>query len=85
MIMVTISLIATAYILPQDAGRRRACSTSCATSAARSASPCWPPCWMRAKTYFDYLREAVVPSNPQVAERLALTERWAMTMRRWAS
>jgi DHA2 family multidrug resistance protein len=26
----------------------------------------------RSKTYFDYLREAIVPSNPQVAERLAL-------------
>jgi DHA2 family multidrug resistance protein len=31
----------------------------------------------RTKTYFDYLREAVVPSNPQVAERLAtLTEKF---------
>ena len=30
----------------------------------------------RTKVYFDYLREAVVPSNPQVAERLAqLAER----------
>jgi hypothetical protein len=37
------SLIATAYIQPQDAGRRRACSTSCATSAARSASPAGHP------------------------------------------
>jgi DHA2 family multidrug resistance protein len=26
----------------------------------------------RAKVYFDYLRESLVPSNPQVAERLAL-------------
>ena len=29
----------------------------------------------RTKTYFDYLREAIVPTNPQVAQRLAtLTE-----------
>jgi hypothetical protein len=40
----------------------------------------------RAKVYFDYLRESLVPSNPQVAERLAqLTKPWAMTPRRWAS
>ncbi|MEO6677990.1 MAG: EmrB/QacA family drug resistance transporter, partial [Pseudomonas sp.] len=25
----------------------------------------------RTKTYFDYLRESIVPSNPQVAERMA--------------
>ncbi|MFX7243019.1 hypothetical protein ABTI79_20230, partial [Acinetobacter baumannii] len=25
----------------------------------------------RAKVYFDYLREALVPTNPQVEERLA--------------
>ena len=31
----------------------------------------------RTKIYFDYLREAIVPTNPQVAERLAsLTEKF---------
>jgi DHA2 family multidrug resistance protein len=47
LIMVTISLIATAYILPQDAGSASSLFNILRTSAAPSASPCSPPCWMR--------------------------------------
>lgn len=77
MIMVTISLIATAYIQPQDAG-----SASSLFNILRNLGGAIGIALLatlldaRAKVYFDYLREAVVPSNPQVAERLAqLTER----------
>ncbi|EJT83192.1 EmrB/QacA family drug resistance transporter [Pseudomonas putida S11] len=77
MIMVTISLIATAYIQPQDAG-----SASSLFNILRNLGGAIGIALLatlldaRTKVYFDYLREAVVPSNPQVAERLAqLAER----------
>lgn len=72
LIMVTISLIATAYILPQDAG-----SASSLFNILRNLGGAIGIALLatlldaRTKTYFDYLREAVVPTNPQVAERLA--------------
>ena len=76
MIMVTISLIATAYILPQDAG-----SASSLFNILRNLGGAIGIALLatlldsRAKTYFDYLREALVPGNPQVDERLVrLTE-----------
>ena len=78
LIMVTISLIATAYIQPQDAG-----SASSLFNILRNLGGAIGIALLatlldaRTKTYFDYLREAVVPSNPQVAERLAtLTEKF---------
>lgn len=77
MIMVTISLIATAYIQPQDAG-----SASSLFNILRNLGGAIGIALLatlldaRAKVYFDYLRESVVPSNPAVAERLAqLAER----------
>lgn len=72
LIMVTISLIATAYILPQDAG-----SASSLFNILRNLGGAIGIALLatlldaRTKTYFDYLREAIVPTNPQVAERLA--------------
>ena len=72
LIMVTISLIATAYILPQDAG-----SASSLFNILRNLGGAIGIALLatlldaRTKTYFDYLRESIVPSNPQVAERLA--------------
>lgn len=78
LIMVTISLIATAYILPQDAG-----SASSLFNILRNLGGAIGIALLatlldaRTKTYFDYLREAVVPTNPQVAERLAsMTDRF---------
>ena len=78
LIMVTISLIATAYILPQDAG-----SASSLFNILRNLGGAIGIALLatlldaRTKTYFDYLRESIVPSNPQVAERMAsLTERF---------
>ena len=77
MIMVTISLIATAYIQPQDAG-----SASSLFNILRNLGGAIGIALLatlldaRTKVYFDYLREALVPSNPLVAERLAqLAER----------
>ncbi|MFZ4966282.1 multidrug efflux MFS transporter [Pseudomonas gingeri] len=73
LIMVTISLIATAYILPQDAG-----SASSLFNILRNLGGAIGIALLatlldaRTKVYFDYLRESIVPSNPQVAERLAL-------------
>jgi DHA2 family multidrug resistance protein len=73
LVMVTISLIATAYTLPQDAG-----SASSLFNILRNLGGAIGIALLatlldsRAKVYFDYLREALVPSNPQVAERLAL-------------
>ncbi|MGE6992058.1 MDR family MFS transporter [Pseudomonas sp. NPDC047961] len=76
MIMVTISLIATAYIQPQDAG-----SASSLFNILRNLGGAIGIALLatlldsRANIYFDYLRESVVPSNPAVAERLsALTQ-----------
>jgi DHA2 family multidrug resistance protein len=72
LIMVTISLIATAYILPQDAG-----SASSLFNILRNLGGAIGIALLatlldaRTKTYFDYLRESIVPSNPQVAERMA--------------
>ncbi|MCO7522451.1 MULTISPECIES: MDR family MFS transporter [unclassified Pseudomonas] len=77
MIMVTISLIATAYIQPQDAG-----SASSLFNILRNLGGAIGIALLatlldaRTKVYFDYLREALVPSNPRVAERLGqLAER----------
>jgi MFS transporter, DHA2 family, multidrug resistance protein len=77
LIMVTISLIATAYILPQDAG-----SASSLFNILRNLGGAIGIALLatlldaRTKTYFDYLREAIVPTNPQVAERMtSLTDR----------
>jgi DHA2 family multidrug resistance protein len=76
LIMVTISMIATAYLLPQDAG-----SASSLFNILRNLGGAIGIALIatlldsRAAVYFDYLREALVPTNPQVAERLAqLTE-----------
>lgn len=72
LIMVTVSLIATAYIQPQDAG-----SASSLFNILRNLGGAIGIALLatlldsRAKIYFDYLREAVVPNNPAVAERLA--------------
>ena len=72
LIMVTISLIATAYILPQDAG-----SASSLFNILRNLGGAIGIALLatlldaRTKTYYDYLREAIVPTNPQVAERMA--------------
>lgn len=72
MIMVTISLIATAYIQPQDAG-----SASSLFNILRNLGGAIGIALLatlldsRGKVYFDYLRESVVPTNPAVAERLA--------------
>jgi len=73
MIMVTISLIATAYIQPQDAG-----SASSLFNILRNLGGAIGIALLatlldsRGKVYFDYLRESVVPANPAVAERLAV-------------
>ncbi len=76
LIMVTISLIATAYIMQKDAG-----SASSLFNILRNLGGAIGIALLatlldaRTKTYFDYLREAIVPTNPQVAERMArLTE-----------
>jgi len=72
LIMVTISLIATAYILPQDAG-----SASSLFNILRNLGGAIGIALLatlldaRTKTYFDYLRESISPANPQVAERMA--------------
>ncbi|MGQ7818412.1 MDR family MFS transporter [Metapseudomonas furukawaii] len=73
LVMVTVSLIATAYIQPQDAG-----SASSLFNILRNLGGAIGIALLatlldaRAKVYFDYLRESLVPGNPQVAERLAL-------------
>nr|WP_187808530.1 MDR family MFS transporter [Pseudomonas alcaligenes] len=72
-VMVTISLIATAYIQAQDAG-----SASSLFNILRNLGGAIGIALLatlldsRTKIYFDYLREALVPGNPQVDERLAL-------------
>ncbi|MNJ56984.1 Multidrug export protein EmrB [compost metagenome] len=70
-------MIATSYILPQDAG-----SASSLFNILRNLGGAIGIALLatlldaRSKVYFDYLRESLVPSNPQVAERLAqLAER----------
>jgi DHA2 family multidrug resistance protein len=73
LVMVTISMIATAYLLPQDAG-----SASSLFNVLRNLGGAIGIAVIatlldtRAALYFDYLREAISPTNPQVAERLAL-------------
>ncbi len=73
LVMVTVSLIATAYILPQDAG-----SASSLFNILRNLGGAIGIALLatlldaRAKVYFDYLRESIVPTNPQVEERLHL-------------
>jgi multidrug efflux pump len=70
--VVTISLIATAYVQPQDAG-----SASSLFNILRNLGGAIGIALLatlldsRSKVYFDYLREALVPTNPAVAERLA--------------
>ena len=65
LIMVTISLIATAYIQPQDAG-----SASSLFNILRNLGGAIGIALLatlldaRTKTYFDYLRESMVPSQP---------------------
>jgi DHA2 family multidrug resistance protein len=71
LIMVTISLIATAYILPQDAGSAEPVQHPAHLGGAIGIALLATLLDARTKTYFDYLRESIVPSNPQVAERLA--------------
>jgi len=72
LVMVTISMIATTYLMPQDAG-----SASSLFNILRNLGGAIGIALLatlldaRTKVYFDYLREAIVPSNPQVAERLA--------------
>ncbi len=72
LIMVTISLIATVYISAQDAG-----SASSLFNILRNLGGAIGIALLatlldaRTKIYFDYLREAIVPSNPQVAERIS--------------
>jgi len=72
LIMVTVSLIATAYVQPQDAG-----SASSLFNILRNLGGAIGIALLatlldsRSKVYFDYLREALVPTNPAVAERLA--------------
>ena len=72
MVMVTISLIATAYLQPQDAG-----SASSLFNILRNLGGAIGIALLatlldsRAKVYYDYLREAVVPMNGAVEERLA--------------
>ena len=72
-VMVTTSLIAMAYLLPKDAS-----SASGLYNLLRNLGGAIGIALLttlldnRSKTYFDYLREAIVPSNPQVAERLSL-------------
>ncbi|MCY1415028.1 Multidrug export protein EmrB [compost metagenome] len=72
LIMITVSLIATAYILPQDAG-----SASGLFNILRNLGGAIGIALLstlldsRAKVYYDYLRESVVPSNGAVDERLA--------------
>ncbi|MEH6367496.1 MULTISPECIES: DHA2 family efflux MFS transporter permease subunit [Pseudomonas] len=73
MVMVTVSLIATAYIRAEDAG-----SASSLFNILRNLGGAIGIALLatlldsRAKVYFDYLREALVPTNPQVAERIAM-------------
>lgn len=76
MIMVTVSLIATAYVQPQDAG-----SASSLFNILRNLGGAIGIALLatlldsRSKVHFDYLREALVPTNPTVAERLATLTR----------
>jgi DHA2 family multidrug resistance protein len=73
LVMVTSSLICMAYLMPKDIG-----SGSSLYNVLRNLGGAVGIAMIatlldnRSKTYFDYLREAVVPGNPQVAERLAL-------------
>ncbi len=77
-VMVTLSLIATVYLRAEDAG-----SASSLFNVLRNLGGAIGIALIatlideRAKTYFDYLREALVPTNPQVAERLSL---WSETL-----
>src|SRR5690606_34351178 len=70
-IMVSVALIATAYVQPQDAG-----SASSLFNILRNLGGAIGIALLatlldsRTKVYFDYLREALVPTNPAVAERL---------------
>ena len=72
-VMVTSSLIAMAYLMPKDAS-----SASGLYNLLRNLGGAIGIALIttlldnRSKTYFDYLREAIVPSNPEVAERLTL-------------
>ncbi len=73
LVIVTSSLICMAYLLPQDVG-----SGSSLYNVLRNLGGAVGIALIatlldnRTKTYFDYLREAVIPGNPQVAERITL-------------
>jgi DHA2 family multidrug resistance protein len=73
LVMVTSSLICMAYLMPKDVG-----SGSSLYNVLRNLGGAVGIALLstlidnRTKTYFDYLREAVIPGNPQVAERLTL-------------
>jgi DHA2 family multidrug resistance protein len=72
LVMVTSSLICMAYLLPQDIG-----SGSVLYNVLRNLGGAMGIAVLatlldnRSKTYFDYLREAIQPGNPQFGERLA--------------
>ena len=71
LVMVTISMIATAYLLPQDAG-----SASSLFNVLRNLGGAIGIALIatlldsRASLYFDYLRESLTPSNPALGEKL---------------
>ena len=73
LVMVTSSLICMAYLMPKDVG-----SGSSLYNVLRNLGGAVGIALLstlidnRTKTYFDYLREAVIPGNPQVAERITL-------------
>ena len=73
LVMVTSSLICMAYLMPKDVG-----SGSSLYNVLRNLGGAVGIALIatlldnRTKTYFDYLREAVIPGNPQVAERSPL-------------
>ena len=68
LVMVTSSLICMAYLMPKDVGSGSSLYNGGAVGIALLSTLIDN----RTKTYFDYLREAVIPGNPQVAERITL-------------
>ena len=73
LVIVTSSLICMAYLMPKDVA-----SGSSLYNVLRNLGGAVGIALIatlldnRTKTYFDYLRESILPSNPQAAERLAL-------------
>ncbi len=87
MIMVTISLIATAYLQPQDAG-----SASSLFNILRNLGGAIGIALLatlldsRAKVYFDYLREAWCrPTRRSTNASRNSPRNWAASRRRWAN